>query len=86
MFRTYWISQDEFPEMFVETSEGTIKKSKRFGNTYYYCGNVHVLKNILEEEPEEDRDIRINRVIEEREPFFTGESHTLFCSKEWEFI
>lgn len=83
---TYWISQDEFPEMFVKTSEGTIKKSKRFGNTYYYCGNVHVLKNIGEEEPEEDRNIRINSAIEEKEPFFTGESHTLFCSKNWEFI
>ncbi|MGM9774558.1 MAG: hypothetical protein ACI3Y2_05080, partial [Candidatus Egerieousia sp.] len=53
---------------------------------YYYCGNVHVNKNKQGQTPQEGRRIKINDTKEEKEPYFTGDSYTLFYSKDWEFM
>ena len=82
----YWISKKIYPDCFDNTSEGVIKKTNKSGNSYYYCGNVHLNTNKQGQDPEEGRLIKINDTTEEKEPFFTGDNHTLFYSKDWEFV
>lgn len=82
----YWISKRKNPDRFVNTTDGAIKKTKKSGNSYYYCGNVHVNTNRQGQDPEEGRRIKIIYTTDEKEPYFTGDSYTLFYSKDWEFM
>lgn len=80
----YWISNKDIN--FVNTSDGPIKKTKKSGKPYYYCGNVHVNTNKQGQNPEEGRQIKIIKTVEEQEPYFTGERYTIFYAQDWKYM
>lgn len=82
----YWISTKNNPDSFVNTTDGAIKKTNKSGRLYYYCGNVHVDNNKQGQTPQEGRLIKINATREEKEPYFTGDSYTLYYSKDWRYM
>ena len=79
----YWF--DKQKHKFQSTDEGIIKTTSKNGESYYYCGNVHLGNNRKGQSPVVGHSIRINKTREENQPYLTGDGWTFFYSIDWDF-